>query len=295
MASVKVGINGFGRIARVVLRSLESRETSLQVCAINVRNANLDRMVYMLKYDTVFGRFQGEIKAVEDGIEINGKYIKVFSEDKPENINWASVGVEYVIESTGKFRTAEGCAKHFVGGAKKVILSAPGKGDGIPTFVMGVNNETYTSDMTIVSNASCTGRSVFNNIIPSTTGAAKAVGLVVPELKGKLTGMSYRIPSSDVSVVDLTAKLKTPTTYEAICAAVKEASEGSMKGIIEYNNDEIVSSDLRGDYNTSIFDEKAGIMLGDDFVKLVAWYDNEWGYSNKLIDLVAYMAEQDAK
>ena len=156
MASVKVGINGFGRIARVVLRSLESRETSLQVCAINVRNANLDRMVYMLKYDTVFGRFQGEIKAVEDGIEINGKYIKVFSEDKPENINWASVGVEYVIESTGKFRTAEGCAKHFVGGAKKVILSAPGKGDGIPTFVMGVNNETYTSDMTIVSNASCT-------------------------------------------------------------------------------------------------------------------------------------------
>ena len=340
MASVKVGINGFGRIARVVLRSLESRETSLQVCAINVRNANLDRMVYMLKYDTVFGRFQGEIKAVEDGIEINGKYIKVFSEDKPENINWASVGVEYVIESTGKFRTAEGCAKHFVGGAKKVILSAPGKGDGIPTFVMGVNNETYTSDMTIVSNASCTtnclaplakvindkfgieqglmstihaatskqkavdcnggddwrtGRSVFNNIIPSTTGAAKAVGLVVPELKGKLTGMSYRIPSSDVSVVDLTAKLKTPTTYEAICAAVKEASEGPMKGIIEYNNDEIVSSDLRGDYNTSIFDEKAGIMLGDDFVKLVAWYDNEWGYSNKLIDLVAYMAEQDAK
>ena len=335
MASVKVGINGFGRIARVVLRSLESRETSLQVCAINVRNANLDRMVYMLKYDTVFGRFQGEIKAVEDGIEINGKYIKVFSEDKPENIDWASVGVEYVIESTGKFRTAEGCAKHFVGGAKKVILSAPGKGDGIPTFVMGVNNETYTSDMTIVSNASCTtnclaplakvindkfgieqglmstihaatskqkavdcnggddwrtGRSVFNNIIPSTTGAAKAVGLVVPELKGKLTGMSYRIPSSDVSVVDLTAKLKTPTTYEAICAAVKEASEGSMKGIIEYNNDEIVSSDLRGDYNTSIFDEKAGIMLGDDFVKLVAWYDNEWGYSNKLIDLVAYMA-----
>ena len=281
MASVKVGINGFGRIARVVLRSLESRETSLQVCAINVRNANLDRMVYMLKYDTVFGRFQGE-----------------------------------------------------------VILSAPGKGDGIPTFVMGVNNETYTSDMTIVSNASCTtnclaplakvindkfgieeglmstihaatskqkavdcnggddwrtGRSVFNNIIPSTTGAAKAVGLVVPELKGKLTGMSYRIPASDVSVVDLTAKLKTPTTYEAICAAVKEASEGPMKGIIEYNNDEIVSSDLRGDYNTSIFDEKAGIMLGDDFVKLVAWYDNEWGYSNKLIDLVAYMAEQDAK
>lgn len=340
MATVKVGINGFGRIARVVLRSLETRETDIKVRAINVRNANLDRMVYMLTYDSVFGRFQGEIKAVEGGISINGKFIKVFSEDKPEEINWASVGAEYIIESTGKFRTVEGCEKHFAGGAKKVVLSAPGKGDGIPTFVMGVNNETYDPAMKIVSNASCTtnclaplakvindkfgiesglmstihaatskqkavdcnggddwrtGRSVFNNIIPSSTGAAKAVGLVIPELKGKLTGMSYRIPASDVSVVDLTAKLKTPTTYEAICAAVKEAAEGEMKGIIEYNTDELVSSDLRGNYNTSIFDEKAGIMLGGDFVKLVAWYDNEWGYSNKLIDLVSYIAGQDAK
>ena len=340
MATVKVGINGFGRIARVVLRSLESRETDLEIRAINVRNADLDRMVYQLTYDSVFGRFQGEIKTEENGISINGKFIRVFSEDKPEDIDWASVGAEYIIESTGKFTTLEGCEKHFAGGAKKVVLSAPGKGEGIYTFVMGVNNETYTPDMKVVSNASCTtnclaplakvindkfgiemglmstihaatskqkavdanagsdwriGRSVFNNIIPSSTGAAKAVGLVIPELKGKLTGMSYRIPASDVSVVDLTAKLKTPTTYEAICAAVKEASEGEMKGIIEYNTDAIVSTDLRGNYNTSIFDEQAGIMLGDDFVKLIAWYDNEWGYSNKLIDLVSYIASVDAK
>lgn len=335
MASVKVGINGFGRIARVVLRSLESRETSLQVCAINVRNANLDRMVYMLKYDTVFGRFQGEIKAVEDGIEINGKYIKVFSEDKPENINWASVGVEYVIESTGKFRTAEGCAKHFVGGAKKVILSAPGKGDGIPTFVMGVNNETYTSDMTIVSNASCTtnclaplakvihdkfgiieglmttvhattatqktvdgpsakdwrgGRAAAGNIIPSSTGAAKAVGKVIPALNGKLTGMSFRVPTLDVSVVDLTVRLEKAATYDEIKAEVKRASENELKGILGYTEDAVVSSDFIGDARTSIFDADAGIALNGNFMKLVSWYDNEWGYSNKVVELIKYMA-----
>ena len=340
MASVKVGINGFGRIARVVLRSLESRETSLQVCAINVRNANLDRMVYMLKYDTVFGRFQGEIKAVEDGIEINGKYIKVFSEDKPENINWASVGVEYVIESTGKFRTAEGCAKHFVGGAKKVILSAPGKGDGIPTFVMGVNNETYTSDMTIVSNASCTtnclapiakvlndnwgitdglmttvhsvtpsqkildgaslkdwrgGRAACGNIIPSSTGAAKAVGKVIPSLNGKLTGMSMRVPTLDVSVVDLTVNLAKPAKYEEICAAMKAASEGELKGVLGYTDEDVVSSDFISDPRTSIFDAKAGIALTDTFVKVVSWYDNEWGYSNKVVDLIQYMSSVDHK
>ena len=340
MATVKVGINGFGRIARVVLRSLEVRKTDLEIVALNVRNADLDRMVYLLTYDSVFGRFVGEIKKADGGFTINGKFVKVFSESEPEAIDWASVGAEYVIESTGKFTTAEGCSKHFVGGAKKVILSAPGKGEGIDTFVMGVNNTEYKPEMKIVSNASCTtnclaplakvindkfgiemglmstihaatskqkavdanagsdwriGRSVFNNIIPSSTGAAKAVGLVIPELKGKLTGMSYRIPASDVSVVDLTAKLKTPTTYEAICAAVKEASEGPMKGIIEYNTDPIVSCDLRGNFNTSIFDEQAGIMLGDDFVKLIAWYDNEWGYSNKLIDLVSYIAGVDAK
>lgn len=340
METVKVGINGFGRIARVVLRSLETRETNIEVRGINVRNADLDRMVYLLTYDSVFGRFQGKIKKEDNGISINGKFIKVFSEDKPEEINWASVGAEYVIESTGKFRTVAGCEKHFVGGAKKVILSAPGKEAGIPTFVMGVNNESYESSMKIVSNASCTtnclaplakvindkfgieaglmstihaatskqkavdvnggddwrtGRSVFNNIIPSSTGAAKAVGLVIPELEGKLTGMSYRIPANDVSVVDLTVKLKTPTTYEAICAAMETAAENEMKGIIEYNTDEIVSSDLRGNYNSSIFDQKAGIMVGDDFAKLLAWYDNEWGYSNRLIDLVSYIAGRDAK
>lgn len=340
MATVKVGINGFGRIARVVLRSLETRETNIEVCAVNVHNANLDRMVYMLTYDSVFGRFQGEIKAIDGGISINGKHIKVFSENQPDAIDWASVGAEYIIESTGKFRTLEGCQKHLAGGAKKVVLSAPGKGEGIPTFVMGVNNREYDPSMTIVSNASCTtnclaplakvindqfgievglmstihaatskqkavdgnggddwrtGRSVFNNIIPSSTGAAKAVGLVIPALKGKMTGMSYRIPASDVSVVDLTAKLKTPTNYDAICAAVKDAAEHEMAGVIEYNTDELVSSDLRGNYNPCIFDEKAGIMMGEDFVKLVAWYDNEWGYSNKIIDLILYMAERDAK
>ena len=339
--AIKVGINGFGRIGRVALRIMVERgSATYQMCGINLRNADLDYMVYQVKYDSVFKTFQGTVERDDRHLIINGKKIRVYSEDDAANIPWDDCGAEYIIESTGAYCTTEKASAHFRHGAKKVIISAPAKDDITPTFVMGVNHKRYTPEMDVVSNASCTtnclapmtkvindtfgieqalmstihaatskqkavdcnggddwrtGRSVFNNIIPSTTGAAKAVGLVVPELKGKLTGMSYRIPSSDVSVVDLTAKLKTPTTYEAICAAVKEASEGSMKGIIEYNNDEIVSSDLRGDYNTSIFDEKAGIMLGDDFVKLVAWYDNEWGYSNKLIDLVAYMAEQDAK
>ncbi|SHJ55331.1 type I glyceraldehyde-3-phosphate dehydrogenase [Hespellia stercorisuis] len=335
---VKIGINGFGRIARVILRSLEKRHVDMDVCGINVRNADLDQMVYMLTYDSVFSRFEGTIKRTENGISVNGKEIKVFSESDPAAIDWASCGAEYIIESTGVFRTAEDCQKHFIHGAKKVILSAPGKGDGFPTFVMGVNEDTYTSDMDIVSNASCTtnclaplskvvhdhfgirealmstihastskqkpvdsnggrdwrtGRSVFNNIIPSTTGATKAVGLVIPELNGKMTGMSFRVPTNDISVVDLTAKLETKTTYEEICRVIKEASETSMKGIIEYNTDELVSSDLRGNFNTCIFDVKAGIMLDGDFVKLIAWYDNEWGYSNKVIDLVMHMAEVD--
>ena len=339
--AIKVGINGFGRIGRVALRIMVERgSSSYQICGINLRNADLDYMVYQVKYDSVFRTFRDTVEHDDRHLIINGKKIRVYSESDASQIPWDDCGAEYIIESTGAYNNTEKASRHFKGGAKKVIITAPAKDEATPTFVMGVNHMLYRSDMRVVSNASCTtnclaplakvvheefgieqslmstihaatskqkpvdsrggsdwrtGRSVFNNIIPSTTGAAKAVGLVVPELKGKLTGMSYRIPSSDVSVVDLTAKLKTPTTYEAICAAVKEASEGSMKGIIEYNNDEIVSSDLRGDYNTSIFDEKAGIMLGDDFVKLVAWYDNEWGYSNKLIDLVAYMAEQDAK
>ena len=337
---VKVGINGFGRIARVILRILEERDTDIEVCAINLRNADIHRMAYQMEYDSVFGRFKGRVRATDTELVINGKKIKVFSEEDPSKIDWASTGAEYIIESTGKFRTLEDCAKHFVGGAKKVILTAPGKDKDFPTFVMGVNHRTYDPSMRIISNASCTtnclaplakvindtfgiekalmstihastskqkpvdsnggrdwrtGRSVFNNIIPSSTGAAKAVGMVIPELKGKMTGMSFRVPTNDVSVVDLTAQLKTKTTYEDICDAVEDASRHSMKGIIEYNTDEIVSSDLRGNFQTCIFDVKAGIMLDDSFVKLIAWYDNEWGYSNQCIDLVQYAARQDLK
>lgn len=337
---VKVGINGFGRIARVIMRILEERDTDIEVCGINLRNADTARMAYQMEYDSVFGRFQGKVRAEEGYLVVNGKKIKVFSEDDPANIDWASCGAEYIIESTGKFRTLEECAKHLNGGAKKVVLTAPGKDKGFPTFVMGVNNKTYDPSMTVVSNASCTtnclapltkvindkfgieralmstihsstskqkpvdsnggrdwrtGRSVFNNIIPSTTGAAKAVGLVIPELQGRMTGMSFRVPSNDVSVVDLTAQLSTPTTYDEICEAIEDASQTYMKGIIEYNDDEIVSGDIRGNYNTCVFDVKAGIMLDDTFVKLIAWYDNEWGYSNQCIDLVQYIARQDAK
>ena len=337
---IKVGINGFGRIARVILRSLEMRDTDIEICGVNLHNADFKRMAYQVEYDSVFGRFMGDVEATDDGIRINGKDIHVFSEDDPADIDWASCGAEYVIESTGKFLTKMACSRHFLGGVKKVILTAPGKSADIPTFVMGVNHEEYDpATMTVVSNASCTtnclapltkvindafgiekalmstihastakqkpvdsnggrdwrtGRSVFNNIIPSTTGAAKAVGRVIRELNGKMTGMSFRVPSNDVSVVDLTAELKTKTSYEEICKAIKEAAEGPMKGIIEYNNDELVSADLRGNFNTCIFDEKAGIMLDDSFVKLIAWYDNEWGYANKVIDLVSHVAHTDA-
>ena len=337
---IKVGINGFGRIARIIIRSLELRDTDIEVVAVNLHHADHKRMAYQVEYDSVFGRFMGDVEATDDGIRINGKDIHVFSEDDPADINWAAYGAEYVIESTGKFLTRMAASRHFLGGAKRVILTAPAKSDDVPTFVMGVNTEEYDpATMTVVSNASCTtnclapltkvihdafgiekalmstihastskqkpvdsnggrdwrtGRSVFNNIIPSSTGAAKAVGKVIPELNGKMTGMSFRVPCNDVSVVDLTAQLKTKTTYEEICKVIKEASEGSMKGIIEYNNDELVSSDLRGNFNTCIFDEKAGIMLDDSFVKLIAWYDNEWGYSNKVIDLVEHVAKTDA-
>ena len=336
--SLRIGVNGFGRIARVCVRSLARRDDDAIICCINQRNAEFDKMAYMLKYDSVFGRFQADVQPTDKGISINGKEIVVLSESDPSKIDWASQGVDYVIESTGMFRSLEDCSKHLIGGAKKVVLTAPGKDADFPTFVCGVNEKTYDPSMKIVSNASCTtnclaplskvindtfgiqeglmstihastskqkpvdsnggrdwrtGRSVFNNIIPSTTGAAKAVGLVIPELKGKLTGMSFRVPTNDISVIDLTAKLKTKTTYEEICAAIKEASETYMKGIIEYNNDEIVSGDVRKNPNTCVFDEKAGIMLGDDFVKLIAWYDNEWGYSNKVLDLAIHMAKTD--
>ena len=335
MGKYKVGINGFGRIARIILRSLELRDTDMEIVGINLHNANFERMAYQVEYDSVFGRFDGKVEATETGIRINGKDIKVFSEDDPADIKWWSCGAEYVIEATGKFLTRMACCRHFIGGVKRVIITAPGKSDDIPTFVMGVNEDSYDpATMTVVSNASCTtnclaplakvindefgikkalmstihastakqkpvdsnggrdwrtGRSVFNNIIPSTTGAAKAVGLVIPDLKGKMTGMSFRVPCNDVSVVDLTAELEKETTYEEICKAIKKAADGPMKGIIEYNDDELVSGDLRGNYNTCIFDEKAGIMLDSSFVKLIAWYDNEWGYANKVIDLTQHV------
>ena len=341
MGTIKVGINGFGRIARVILRILQDRETDVEVCGVNIHNADTARMAYQFEYDSVFGRFNGEVKAAENGIVIDGKFIRVFSQDDPADIDWASCGAEYVIESTGKFCTRMGCMRHFIGGAKKVIITAPAKSDDVPMFVMGVNHENYDpATMNIVSNASCTtnclaplakvindafgiekglmstihastskqkpvdsnggrdwrtGRSVFNNIIPSTTGAAKAVGKVIPELNGKMTGMSFRVPCNDVSVVDLTAQLSTQTSYKEICDTIRAAAEGPMKGIIEYNEDELVSGDLRGNYNACIFDAKAGIMLDDSFVKLLAWYDNEWGYSSKVIDLLIHMAEKDAE
>ncbi|MBR3993453.1 MAG: type I glyceraldehyde-3-phosphate dehydrogenase, partial [Anaerotignum sp.] len=323
-----------------VFRVLMQRKDQFELCGINLRNAELDYMVYQLKYDSIFGRFTGDIEIGENCIIVDDQKIRVFSESDASLINWAECGAEYIVESTGAFATMEKAALHKIGGAKKVILTAPSKDEVMPTFVMGVNHETYTKDMDIVSNASCTtnclaplvkivhenfgieqglmstihsatakqkavdaragrdwrtGRSVFNNIIPSTTGAAKAVGRVIPELKGKMTGMSFRVPTNDVSVVDLTARLKTPATYKEICDKIKEASETYMKGIVSYIDDEVVSSDLLGDSHTCIFDETAGIILDDNFVKLIAWYDNEWGYSNKVVDLIAHMYEVDNK
>ena len=290
----------------------------------------------MVKYDTVHGRFAGEIKGEENTLTVNGKKIKVYNEMDPHNIPWGKDGVEYVLECSGAFTTMEKAGAHLEAGAKKVVISAPSK--DAPMFVMGVNNETYDPSMNIVSNASCTtnclaplakvihdnfgikdglmttvhattatqktvdgaskkdwrgGRAAAGNIIPSSTGAAKAVGKVIPELNGKLTGMSFRVPTLDVSVVDLTCNLEKPATYEEICKVMKEAAEGSMKGIVEYVDEDVVSSDFVSDTHTSIFDAKAGIGLTDTFVKLVAWYDNEWGYAHKLVDLACYMASKD--
>lgn len=332
--AIKVGINGFGRIGRVVFRLLMERADEFELCGINLRNADIPHMVYMVRYDSIHGRFPGTIEEGENSVIVNGKAISVFSETDPAQIPWASCGAEYIIESTGAFNTVEKSSGHLKGGAKKVVITAPSKDKVMPTYVMGVNHTEYKPEYDVVSNASCTtnclaplvkvvndafgieeglmstihsatakqkavdaragrdwrtGRSVFNNIIPSTTGAAKACGLVIPEMQGKLTGMSFRVPSNDVSIVDLTVRLKTPTTYEEICKKVKEASEGSMKGIISYVKDEVVSSDLKGITNTCIFDESSGIMLNDHFVKLLAWYDNEWGYSSKVLDLVKHV------
>ncbi|MBE5785169.1 MAG: type I glyceraldehyde-3-phosphate dehydrogenase [Clostridiales bacterium] len=338
--AVKIGINGFGRIGRMVLRIAAERPETIEVCGINLRKADLDYMVYLMKYDSVFGRFPGTIEEGENCLIINGKQVAVFGESDVTKIPWASCGAEYIVESTGQFNTTELASGHLAGGAKKVVLSAPAKDKETPTYVIGVNHETYDPKYNVVSNASCTtnclaplakiiddhfgieqglmstihsatskqkpvdnragrdyrtGRSVFNNIIPSTTGAAKAVGLVMPHLRGRLTGMSFRVPTNDVSVVDLTARLRTPTTYEDICKAVEEASRTYMKGIVTYTKDEVVSTDMRGETHTCIFDENAGIMLDDNFVKLIAWYDNEWGYSCKVLDLIEHMAKVDAE
>ena len=310
--SVKIGINGFGRIGNLAFQAA-LKNSEVEVVAINDPFIAADYMAYMVKYDSAHGRFDGEVKSEEGKLIVNGKSINVYNEMDPNNIPWAKEGVEYVLECSGVFTTMEKAQAHLNAGAKKVVISAPSK--DAPMFVMGVNNETYDSSMNIVSNASCTtnclaplakvindkygikdwrgGRAAAYNIIPSSTGAAKAVGKVIPSLNGKLTGMSMRVPTIDVSVVDLTCNLETPTTYEDICKTVKEAAEGSMKGIIEYTEDPVVSSDFISDTHTSIFDAKAGIMLTDTFVKLIAWYDNEWGYAHKLVDLACYMAGKD--
>ena len=337
--AIKVGINGFGRIGRVALRSMVERgSSSYQICGINLRNADLDYMVYQVKYDSVFRTFRGMVEHDDRHLIINGKKIRVYSESDAALIPWDDCEAEYIIESTGAYNSTEKASVHLLNGAKKVVLSAPAKDECTPTFVMGVNHETYTPDMNVVSNASCTtnclapmtkvindtfgieqalmstihaatakqkavdaragrdwrtGRSVLGNIIPSTTGAAKAVGVVIPELKGKMTGMSFRVPTNDVSVVDLTARLKQPASYHDVCVAMENAAQNSMKGIITCTNDQVVSSDLTGFSETCIFDETAGIMLDNNFVKLIAWYDNEWGYTNKILDLMAYMHTAD--
>ena len=336
--AIKVGINGFGRIGRVVLRIMMERPETFDICGINLRKADVDYMVYMIKYDSVFRQFTGTVEREDQDLIVNGHRIRVFSEADAAMIPWESCGAEYVIESTGAYNNTEKASRHFKGGAKKVIITAPAKDEATPTFVMGVNHMLYRSDMRVVSNASCTtnclaplakvvheefgieqslmstihaatskqkpvdsrggsdwrtGRSVFNNIIPSSTGAAKAVGEVIPELKGRMTGMSFRVPTNDVSVVDLTARLIQPATYHDVCVAMENASKNSMKGIITCTTDQVVSSDLTGFSETCIFDETAGIMLDNDFVKLIAWYDNEWGYSNKLLDLIAHMHSVD--
>ena len=335
--SIKVGINGFGRIGRMVFRA-SFNHPEIEIVGINDL-CPADYLAYMLKYDTMHGKFQGEVSSTENAIVVNGKQIPVYAERNPSDIPWGKLGAEYVVESTGLFLTKEKAQGHIDAGAKKVIMSAPSK-DDTPMFVCGVNLDKYTSDMTFVSNASCTtnclapiakvlhdnwgitdglmttvhsttatqktvdgpslkdwrgGRAASGNIIPSSTGAAKAVGKVIPSLNGKLTGMSMRVPTLDVSVVDLTVNLAKPATYAEICDAMKKASEGELKGILGYTDEDVVSSDFLGDPRTSIFDAKAGIALTDTFVKVVSWYDNEMGYSNKVLDLIEHMYSVDHK
>ena len=335
--SIKIGINGFGRIGRMVMRA-SLNHPEIEIVGINDL-CPADYLAYMLKYDTMHGKFAGTVDSEDKAIIVNGKSIPVFAERNPADLPWKEVGAEYVIESTGLFLTKEKAQGHIDAGAKHVVMSAPSK-DDTPMFVCGVNLDKYTSDMTFVSNASCTtnclapiakvlhdnwgitdglmttvhsttatqktvdgvslkdwrgGRAAAGNIIPSSTGAAKAVGKVIPSLNGKLTGMSMRVPTLDVSVVDLTVNLAKPAKYEEICAAMKAASEGELKGILDYTEDAVVSSDFLGDTHTSIFDAKAGIALTDTFVKVVSWYDNEIGYSDKVLCLIEHMYSVDHK
>ena len=330
--SIKIGINGFGRIGRLVFRAGIVRD-DFEIVAVNAPDKTPEQLAYVTKYDSVHGRFNGTVEVVDGNLVVNGKTVKLLNSRDPHDLPWGELGVDYVLECTGKFLTKEAAQPHLDAGAKVVVLSGPSK-DDTPMFVCGVNLDKYDPSMTVVSNASCTtnclaplakvindnfgiieglmttvhagtasqnvvdafskknwrlSRSCFENIIPSTTGAAKAVGKVIPELKGKLTGMSMRIPSADVSIVDLTCRLEKGATYDEICAAVKAAVDGPMAGVMEYVDEEVISSDFRTDPHTSIFDAKAGISLNPNFVKLVAWYDNEWGFSNKMLDLTAHI------
>ena len=331
MSKIKIGINGFGRIGRLVFRAAEN-DPNVEVVGINDL-LDVNYIAYMLKYDSTHSTFKGEVEVKDGNLVVNGRTVRVTSEKNPADLNWGAIGAEYIAEATGIFLTKDSAQGHIQAGAKKVVMTGPSK-DDTPMFVLGVNEEKYTSDMDYVSNASCTtnclapiakvlndkwgiaeglmttvhattatqktvdgpsmkdwrgGRGAAQNIIPSSTGAAKAVGKVIPELNGKLTGMAFRVPTPNVSVVDLTVKLVKGATYEEIKAAMKVAADGPMKGILGYTEDAVVSTDFNGDARTSIFDADAGIALNDNFVKVVSWYDNEWGYSNKVVDLIKYM------
>ena len=331
--AIKVGINGFGRIGRMVFRAAVQNFKDIEIVGINDL-LEPDYVAYMLKYDSVHGRFKGEVSVEGNTLVVNGKKIRLTAVKDPAELKWDEVGAEIIVESTGLFLTKETCEKHIAAGAKKIIQSAPSK-DDTPMFVFGVNDKTYKGE-TIISNASCTtnclaplakvindtfgikrglmttvhaatntqktvdapsnkdwrgGRGIMGNIIPSSTGAAKAVGKVIPELNKKLTGMAFRVPTPNVSVVDLTVELNKAATYEQICDALKAASQGALKGVLAYTEEKVVSTDFIGEACTSIFDAEAGIALDDTFVKLVAWYDNEWGYSNKVLEMVRVMSK----
>lgn len=333
--TVKIGINGFGRIGRLVFRCALANP-NVSVVAINDPFMDVDYMVYLFKYDSTHGRFQGSVENQDGKFIVNGKHVAVYALRDPKDIPWRETGADYVVESTGVFTTAAKAGAHIEGGAKHVVISAPS--EDAPMFVVGVNENKYTSDLKVVSNASCTtnclaplakvinekfgiveglmttvhattatqktvdgpsgkdwraGRGAGQNVIPASTGAAKAVGKVIPELNGKLTGMAFRVPTPDVSVVDLTVRLEKSATYKEICQAVKEASEGPLKGILGYTEDEVVSTDFVTDNRSSIFDAKAGISLNPNFVKLIAWYDNEIGYSTRVVDLILHMSKVD--